>query len=88
MHNQAQKFASIAGGVEDRKKLGGTPSWGVESRYELWNRCVDWTHQANCLFTASIRVFLKCSATYKGFFYNNEGNSLQIDGRVSYLYLL
>ena len=44
MHNQAQKFASIAGGVEDRKKLGGVPQaggveiklGGVESRYELW----------------------------------------------------
>ena len=30
MHNQAQKFASIAGVVGDRKKLGGTPSWGLE----------------------------------------------------------
>ena len=27
-HNQAQKFASIAGGVEDRKKLGGYPKLG------------------------------------------------------------
>ena len=43
-HNQVQKFASIAGGVEDRKKLGGYPklgggrnqAGGVESRYKLY----------------------------------------------------
>ena len=28
MHNQAQKFALIAGGLEIEKSCGGTPSWG------------------------------------------------------------
>ena len=40
-HNQALKFACIAGEVGAWKKLGGTPSWGV--KIKLGGRKLLWT---------------------------------------------